>query len=231
MDEEEVIIANAIFDAPADNYEDFDQELDPAKLGEKLIQTNTLKGTVREYQYYSSNHLLLNLVKKKKSEEKKFRVNLAWLSSEPVHIKIIIWKWLYGALTFTALMGLFIFLTNDGTLEITSGAVLSTASLTAALILFLIFIYQMRNEYIFKSYFGGANLFMIENKKPEQAIFDKFFITLQQAIDKSKTGIPISDQLIGELKMCRRLRDEGIIDDETYTIARTAIFKHKQYKA
>lgn len=231
MDEEEVIIANAIFDAPADNYEDFDQEIDPAKLGEKLIQTNTLKGTVREYQYYSSNHLLLNLVKKKKSEEKKFRVNLAWLSSEPVHIKIIIWKWLYGALTFTALMGLFIFLTNNGTLEITSGAVLSTASLTAALILFLIFIYQMRNEYIFKSYFGGADLFMIENKKPEQAVFDKFFITLQQAIDKSKTGIPISDQLIGELKMCRRLRDEGIIDDETYTIARTAIFKHKQYKA
>jgi hypothetical protein len=231
MDEEEVIIANAIFDAPADNYEDFDQELDPAKLGEKLIQTNTLKGTVREYQYYSNNHLLLNLVKKKKSEEKKFRVNLAWLSSEPEHIKIIIWKWLYGALASTALMCLFIFLTNNGTLEITFGAVLSTASLTGALILFLIFIYQMRNEYIFKSYFGGANLFVIENKKPEQAVFDKFFITLQQAIDKSKTGIPVSDQLIGELKMCRRLRDEGIIDDETYTIARTAIFKHKQYKA
>lgn len=231
MDEEEVIIANAIFDAPADNYEDFDQELDPAKLGEKLIQTNTLKGTVREYQYYSNNYLFLNLVKKKKSEEKKFRVNLSWLSSEPEHIKIIIWKWLYGALASTALMSLFIFLTYNGTLEMTFGAVLSTASLTGALILFLIFIYQMRNEYIFKSYFGGANLFVIENKKPEQAVFDKFFITLQQAIDKSKTGILVSDQLIGELKMCRRLRDEGIIDDETYTIARTAIFKHKQYKA
>ena len=231
MDEEEVIIANAIFDAPPDNYEDFDQELDPAKLGEKLIQTNTLKGTVREYQYYSNNYLFLNLVKKKKSEEKKFRVNLSWLSSEPEHIKIIIWKWLYGALASTALMSLFIFLTYNGTLEMTFGAVLSTTSLTAALILFLIFIYQMRNEYIFKSYFGGANLFVIENKKPEQAVFDKFFINLQQAIDKSKTGIPVSDQLIGELKMCRRLRDEGIIDDETYTIARTAIFKHKQYKA
>jgi hypothetical protein len=231
MDEEEIIIANAIFDAPADNYEDFDQELDPAKLGEKLIQTNTLKGTVREYQYYSNNYLFLNLVKKKKSEEKKFRVNLSWLSSEPEHIKIIIWKWLYGALASTALMSLFIFLTYNGTLEMTFGAVLSTASLTAALILFLIFIYQMRNEYIFKSYFGGANLFVIENKKPEQAVFDKFFITLQQAIDRSKTGIPVSDQLIGELKMCRRLRDESIIDDETYTMARTAIFKHKQYKA
>jgi hypothetical protein len=231
MDEEEIIIANAILDAPADNYEDFDQELDPAKLGEKLIQSNTLKGTVREYQYYSNSHLLLSLVKKKKSEEKKFRVNLAWLSPEPVHIKIIIWKWLYGALASTTLMGLFIFLINNGTLEITFGAVLSTASLTAALILFLIFIYQIRNEYIFKSYSGGVNLFVIENKKPDQAAFDKFFITLQQAIDKSKTGIPVSDQLIGELKMCRRLRDESIIDDETYTMARTAIFKHKQYKA
>ena len=50
--QEEVIIANAIFDAQADNYEEFDQEIDPAKLGDKLVQANTLKGTVREFQYY-----------------------------------------------------------------------------------------------------------------------------------------------------------------------------------
>ena len=229
-DEEEVIIANALFDAQGDNYEEFDQEIDPAKLGDKLVQANTLKGTVREFQHYSSDHLLLSLVKKKKAEATKFRVNLAWLSSEPVHNKVIVWKWLYGAMASAALMGLFIFFIVNETIKPEYSFIAGTISLTASLIFSLIFIYQMRNEYIFKSHFGNARLFLMENKKPDQAKFDSFFIKLQQAIDQSKTKISVSDRLVGELKMCRRLRDEGVIDDETYTIARTAIFKHEQYK-
>ena len=74
-------------------------------------------------------------------------------------------------------------------------------------------------------------IFLIENKKPSQQAFDSYFISLQQSIDKAQASISVSDRLVGELKMCRRLRDEGIIDDEAYTIARTAIFKHEQYKS
>jgi len=199
-------------------------------LGNKLVQANALKGTVREFQFYSASHLLLSLAKKKKAEAKNFRVDLAWLSSEPVHNKIIVWKWLFGALISAALTGMFIFLAINETVKLEYSAVAGTASLTATLIFSLIFIYQMRNEYIFKSHFGGARLFLIENNKPDQAKFDKFFISLQQAIDKSKAKISVSDRLVGELKMCRRLRDEGIINDKTYTIARTVIFKHEKYK-
>jgi len=61
-DEDEVIVANAMIDVSADNYEEFNPEIDPTKLGEKLIQTNALKGTCREYQLYASNYLLLNFV-------------------------------------------------------------------------------------------------------------------------------------------------------------------------
>ncbi len=88
----------------------------------------------------------------------------------------------------------------------------------------------MRDEYVFKSQFGGAKIFLIENKKPEQSTFDSFYIQLQQSIEKAKVGISVSDRLVGELKMCRRLRDENIINDDAYTVARTAIFKHEQYK-
>jgi hypothetical protein len=41
----------------------------------------------------------------------------------------------------------------------------------------------------------------------------------------------VEEQLVGELKMCRRLRDENIIDDAVYTAARTSIFKHQRYRA
>ena len=106
-----------------------------------------------------------------------------------------------------------------------------TIAVTISLISSLIFVYLMRDDFIFKSRFGDARLFLIENKKPSQQEFDQYFIILQQAIDKARANTPVSDRLVGELKLCRRLRDEGIIDDEAYTIARTAIFKHKQYKS
>lgn len=231
MEDEEVIFANALFDVPANNYEEFEQEIDPAKLGEKLVQTNTLKGTRREYQLYRSNYLLLNFVEKKHAEEKKFRVNLAWLTSEPEHNKVIIWKWLYWALAAGALAGLSFYLGVSETIKPLYSLLTGTIAVTISLISSLIFVYLIRDEFIFKSRFGDARLFLIENKKPSQQEFDQYFITLQQAIDKARSKLPVSDRLVGELKMCRRLRDEGIIDDETYTIARTAIFKHKQYKS
>jgi len=226
----EVIIASAAYDVPADNYEEFDLEIDNSKLGDKLVQSNTLKGTAREFQFYSDSHLLLNLVRKKNAEAVKFRVDLAWLSSDPIHNKVIVWKWLFAALASAALMGLFIFLAINEKIKPEYSIVAGTISLTAALIFLLIFIYQMRNEYIFTSQFGGARLFLLENRKPDQEKFDKFFTRLQQTIDRAKAKISVSERLVGELKMCRRLRDEGIIDDKSYTIARTAIFRHEQYK-
>lgn len=228
--DEEVIIANAMFEVPADNYEEFDQEIDPEKLGDKLLQTNALKGTRREYQIYASDHLLLNFVERERAKEKHFRVNLAWLSSEPEHNKVIVWKWLYWALAAGALAGLSLYLGLSETVKPLYCMVAGTITVTASLIFSLVFIYLMRDEYIFKSRYGNARLFLIENKKPSQHDFDRYFISLQQAIDKAQSRSPVSDRLVGELKMCRRLRDEGIIDDEAYTVARTAIFKHKQYK-
>ena len=228
---EEVIIASDILEVPSDNYEEFDQEIDPARLGEKLIQENKFKGTRREYQAYASNYLFLNFTEKKKEAVKSYRVNLAWLSAEPVHNKIIVWKWLYLALLSTLLTAGCIYLSIEQIINPDYCLIAGIITSTIALIFFLIFIYCIRDEYLFESYFGHAKLFLMENREPEQSLFDSFFINLQQSIERAQTTLTISDRLIGELKMCRRLRDEGIINDETYTIVRTSIFKHKQYKA
>jgi len=231
MASEEVIIYDTFFDAAGDNYEEFDQQLDERKLGDKLVQINKLKGTVREYQFYSDDHLLLKCTTNKNTVPKKFRVNLAWISSEPMHHKVIVWKWLYAFLASGTLAALCVFLTINGSLTLTIGAIASTILISTTLILALVFIYHMHDEYIFKSCFGGSQLFLIENKKPKQSDFDLFFINLQQLIDKSQNKLSVAERLVGELKMCRRLRDEDIIDDKAYTTSRTAIFKHKQYKA
>jgi len=229
MQDDDVIIANAIFDAEADNYEEYDQQIDVTKLGVKLRQTNKLKGSIREFQFYANNYFLLNLSQNKKHKD--FRINLAWLNSEPEHHKVIIWKWLCASLFTLILTVAVAFLTFNQSLAFDYGTIAGTVLFTSSIILFLFFIYQMRNEYIFTSQFAKTKIFIIENKKPDQHTFDKFFSQIRQTINTTQSNISIPERLIGELKMCRRLRDEGIIDDESYTLARTTIFKHQQYKA
>lgn len=229
--EEKVILSGAAFDVPADNYEEFDQEIDPSKLGAKLVQVNTLKGTIRRYQFYAPRHLLLSFVEKKKSRSKDFRVDLAWLSAEPKHTRIITWKWLYGALATGAVLGVSIYLAIAEIVKMEYCLLAGVISLTACLIFALIFIYKIRDEFVFRSYYGDADLFLLENRKPSQQKFDKFIVALQKSIDRAHSSISVADRLIGELKMCRRLKDEGIINDATYTKARSAIFSHERYSA
>ena len=228
---EEVIIASDTLDVSTDNYEEFDQEIDSSRLGNKLTQENMLKGTCREYQLYAGDHMLLSFIEKKKTAAKNFRVNLAWLSSSPEHNKIITWKWLYAALFFALSTVACAYFAIEKTINPDYFFIAGIITLTVTLLFTLIFIYHMRDEYVFTSHYGGARLFLIENKKPEQSTFNKFFIELQQDIERTQSALSVSDRLVGELKMCRRLRDEGIIGDESYTAARTAIFKHEQYKA
>jgi hypothetical protein len=227
---EEVIIASDALDVPADNYEEFDLEIDSNRLGDKLIQENSFRGTHRQFQFYAKNYLFLSIFESKKSSEKNYRVNLPLLSSEPIHNKVIVWKWLLFTLLTALLTGCSIFLAIEKIINpdycLMAGII--TSSLT--FIFFLAFIYYMRDEYIFESYFGKARLFLIENKKPTQQTFDDFFINLQQTIDTTQSMFSISDRLVAELKMCRRLRDEGIISDIIYTRVRTTIFEHQQYK-
>lgn len=230
-DNNEIIIESAAFDVSSDNYESFDQAFDPSKLGEKLVQENTRKGTVREYQFYASRHLLLNFTEKKKAAAKKFRVNLAYISAEPEHNKVIKWNWLYGALVSAALLGLFIYLGIEELLKLEYCLIGAAITLTASVICALMFAYLMRDEFIFKSQFGDIGLFLMDNKKPNQKEFDEFFTRLQAAINHAQSKLSVAESLVEELKMCRRLKDEGIIDEARYTRARTAIFKHKQYQA
>ena len=226
----EVIFTSATFDVSVDNYEEFDQVIDSEKLGKKLVQTNVLKGTNREYQRYGSKYLLLNIKEKKNSAANKFLVNLAWLTSNTEHNKVIAWKWLSYALAAATVASLCFYIGISETIKLEYSIVSGTITLTAAIIFALLFIYQSHDEYIFKSRYGNARLFLVENKKPSQQEFDDFLVDILLAIDKAQKQISVSDRLVGELKMCRQLRDEGIIDDTTYTIARTEIFKHEQYK-
>lgn len=227
---EEVIVAGPAADVSTDNYEEFDLEINPDKLSDTLIQKNALKGTNRRFQFYARNNLLLNIIDKKGTPKKQYQINLAWLSAEPQHNKVIIWKWLIIAICCALISGATAYMATQEMLKLEYCYVIGSINTSLALVFTLFFIYCIRDEYIFKSYFGNAEIFLIENKKPNLHSFDSFYLKIQQTIDRAHNTISITDRLVGELKMCRRLRDAGIINDETYTRVRTVIFKHKEYK-
>ena len=229
---EQVIIESAAgFDATSDNYEEFDHELDPAKFGKKLSNSNVLRGSYNELQIYDTTHLFISNREKKHSPEKSYRVNLAWCSSEPEHFRLVTWKWLYISISFLVLLMLDIVLGIMEVLPTMWAIYAGIPLLTLSIIFLLIFFYCLRDEYIFSSHYGGAPLFMIENRKPNQAEFDQFFIELQQDIDRLQTRATVKQKLVGELQMCRRLKDEGIISEQAYTGVRSRIFRHDEYSS
>lgn len=228
---EEVVISDVSLDVSTDNYEEFDQEIDHSQLGDRLVQNNALKGSHRQFRFYRSGYLLLDVLEKKNATAKKFHLNLAWLSSEPEHHKRIVWKWLIASVTALIAATLFFYLNYTDMLPAIYGLTGGVLSLSGSLIFALIFIYQMRDEYVFYSHYAQVRLFLMENRKPDQTAFDNFFVQLQQRIEMAQANIPVAQRLVGELKMCRRLKDENIIDEDSYTRARSMIFRHKQYKA
>ncbi len=226
---EEVIVANAALGFGDDNYDEFDAELNPAKLGESLLQVNSLKAVNHRFQLYDGKHLLIDVEHKKKRRQ--FRVDLALLNAEPVHHRVIEWKWLAISLAGICILVLAIFLVVRQLLGVEIGIALGVVGLGDALLFFAIFLYRMQDDYIFHSRFGGARLFVMENKKPDLRQFEDFLGMLEQRIHKLWRNITIEAALISELKMCRRLRDTQIINEASYTRARTAIFRHERYKA
>jgi len=228
--EQEVIITGTLFDVHADNYEEFDQEINPEKLGALFKQNNTLKGTTRSFQLYSKSHLIISVTKKNRKKIKSFWVNLACLSPQPEHIKIRPWKWLYLAVATMVIAGVSLYASNIGLLSTEYSYIATIICAASSSIFLLIFLYAMRDEYIFKSCFGGARLFLTENKKPDQQHYEHFHQAMQKIINNAQEQQTITERLVAEMKMCRRLRDEGILNDDTYTAVRSTIFAHDQYK-
>jgi hypothetical protein len=231
MSHEKIVISSAGLDTTADNYDEFDIEINPEDLGDKLVQTNILKGTISEYQLHPPGFLLLKSHKKNdRSGGASYRVSLAYLDPEPVHNRVVIWKWLYFALFIAVLAGLSFYLAQTQATDTIYFLVAGSIASTTSVIFLLIFVYLIRDEYIFRSRYGNARIFKIENRKPDKETFDHFFSNLNHFIHKAQHHISVSDRLVSELKMCRYLRDKNILNEETYTRARTAIFKHEQYK-
>ena len=104
---------------------------------------------------------------------------------------------------------------------------------SATLICLFLFARNTYDRIIFKSQYSRINLIELLNRYPDKKTFrdfvGRFILQIKQAA-KAK-GYNQSAFLAQELVELRRLKDETVITEEQYEIAKTSIFKHKGFQA
>jgi uncharacterized protein YqgQ len=159
-----------------------------------------------------------------------YRVNLAWLDPKPEIVQTIAWKWVSSALATAIWAALLFYLAYFSQWQIEhvdSAAILMS---TITVISLCLFFYSNEHKLVFNSYLSNVPLVEIDYNKPNKASFDTFVHDLRSGIYAGWQDKDIQQMLVGEMRELRRLRDAGILTEEVYLQARSAIFNHREYQ-
>lgn len=214
----------------ADNYEDFDQQLDPKLLRPAFIQESWLKGSFQKHEIYRQKYLFQTIRRYREKEFKQYRINLSWLDPKPEVIQTVAWRWVSSALATAIWAALLFYLAYFTELKIDhldSAAILMS---TITVISLCLFIYRNENKLVFNTYLSDVPLITIDCNRPDKVAFDAFVHEIRAGIYAGWQNKDIKQMLVGEIRELRRLRDAGVLTEATYVQARTAIFKHREYQ-
>jgi len=197
----------------------------------EFVQTSRLRGSFRQVTVFNNTHCYQS-IKDKHKRKYKYRMDLAYLDPRPFLSRHIAWKWLYASLTLWALdVGLLF----SGWLDTSSINFLGlfVGVTVAASVTLLAFFYNSHDTVYFRSRFGKVRLMELINKNPDKDSFRDFVNKLVVQINKSKTARDKnqSQMLASELQELRRLKDESIVPEKSYEMAKRRIFKHEAFKA
>ena len=171
----------------------------------------------------------LQVASKENKTTRTYSVDILSLQDKSKKVIFIAWKWLIMSaifFLFTLLMLKLLppYLNDHKNLYL--GMILLLGIIGSLLGLVQFWKHSSRKQ-IFCS--RNANIPIIELSvgKPTKNNFSKFVDTVEQRIKKFRSHMEIAEdkQLIGEMKMLRRLSDEGIISNKSYEAAKAKLFK------
>ena len=170
----------------------------------------------------------LQVVSKNKKTQKSYSVDLLSLQEKSKSVIVIAWKWFGMAISFF-LFTLFLmkilpdYLIDNKNLYL---GVILFAGLLGCILSFIQFWKHSCKKQIF--YSKNAHIPIVElcAGKPSKEIFSKFISEVELQIKSFSKRVKITEEklLIGEMKMLRRLSDNGIISKKMYDVAKTKLF-------
>lgn len=182
----------------------------------------------RERCFEIFNQHYLQIVKKGKKRQQDYRVDLISLSPESERVLNIALHWAGLALFFLLSdIGLIFYMLDhqdSNNLVMMVVAVLVLTLMTAGSIYLLL--YNSDRSEVFSTRFAGIPLVEIWVANPDKDVFNYLVEEIKNGILKvsAKHDLPVDKLQAGEMKMLRRLSEQGVLTRNDYEKAKATLF-------
>ena len=170
----------------------------------------------------------LQFIRKGKNIDQNYSVDILSLQDKSKKTLFIGWKWLINCfIFFTATLLLLKFLPDylDKNKNIYL-AVILYVGLLGCIVSLIKFWKNTSLKQIFYSRNAHVPIIILSAGKPSKKIFSSFIRALETRITKFRSHMDVDEdkQLTGEIKMLRRLSDDGVIAKKDYEKAKAKLF-------
>lgn len=170
----------------------------------------------------------LQVLNKGKKSEQAYSVDILSLQDKSKKTFSIAWKWLIASISFLLVMMLLLKVLPDY-LDANKNLYLGVVfivGLTGTIFSFIKFWKFTSQKQIFYSRNAHVPIVILCAGKPSKKTFSSFIDSIEKRIKKFRQHMDIDQdkQLTGEMKMLRRLSDDGIISKKVYQVAKTKLF-------
>ena len=192
---------------------------------ETLVQTGSLK---RSNRVTFIDNRTLRIDTQTSNNNLTYRIDVIALRAKHSHRFAFAWPWLIAAIVLLGLLlaeisTAFIFPDPASWLAILAKVMLGLLSAICLLVFFKL----SHGKYVFKSRHARIPLLDIWTGKPSRKAAKTFVKLLEQRIQKAHDHMNLTEeqQLTGEIKMLRRLAEEGVMPTSVYESAKPKLFK------
>lgn len=170
----------------------------------------------------------LQVITKNKKVKQSYSVDILSLKERSKLTTIIAWNWLITCVGFIFVTLLMLkllpsYLGEDKNFYL--GIILVTGFLGSTLS-FVRFLKNTSKQQIFFSKSANVPIIKLNKGKPTKEIFSTFINSVEKRITEFQAHMEIAEekQLIGEMKMLRRLSDSGVVSKKSYEMAKEKLF-------
>lgn len=182
-------------------------------------------GQQREYQIVNGRNIRIAIGNK--SKHKIFNVPMLALAEKSKSRLHIAWAWMWLALSGVVAIPVYLVIKNWLGLKTQSlDFAILAALVVAALIGFIMLGLNFSRKRVFFTAYSKVPLFDILIGKPDHQSYKQFLNVLESFMQKTRSdwNLKADQQIAGEVRMLRRLANEGVISQKIYEAAKDKLF-------
>ncbi|MBL4761936.1 MAG: hypothetical protein JKY93_04460 [Gammaproteobacteria bacterium] len=197
-------------------------------IQKQITQLDRLHGSTYDLSIYDDKFVSIVTKTRFKRKDVAYTVNLAYMDPNPKRYRSFAWPWLYFALGLSLLLAIFIYLSVGSTSDHQVFPVMVTLLGIGILGSILIFFFKSDDRIVFHSKYGRVPLIQLFYKKPDEVEWAFFMKEVMERIYKAQFAFGEDEEKQlrrGEMRLHRRLRDEGVLPEAAYGRAKALIME------